>query len=254
RAESNSERGPDAVFRRPRRVDVTLADEGGGPIAGASITLKMDDDRARPVGDAVETDADGRAAIVGLDPAAGRLAVFESSGTPADVRKIGVVNVTAGDARLDAKLPRVRSLVVRVTTDGARKLPAGWKVLVNSTWTEAVESDEAAAELHLAARPHAEDRSLSVTLRADGYRDVNLKAPAAADVVEAAFDHGVAVLADIRGGAVPGFTPQVWLESWNAEAKQWRYMALVQQVAGKADADGRRRIDRQPPGRYRLRE
>jgi hypothetical protein len=252
RVDSNSERGPDAVFRRPRRVVVTLREDGGGPIAGASITLKTDDDRARPVGEAVDTDADGRAEIAGLDPGVGRLVVFESSGTPADVRRLGTADVAPGDAKLDAKLPRIRSVTVRVTTEGERKLPAGWKLLVDSTWTDGAEGDESAGEIRFTARPHVADGSLRLLLRAEGYRDVNVTVAAGADVADASFDRGVAILADVRG-VVPAWTPQVWLERANDDGS-WRSAAIVQQATTRTDADGRRRIERQPPGRYRLRE
>jgi hypothetical protein len=252
RADSNSERGPDAVFRRPRRVVVSLRDDGGGPIAGASITLKMDDDRGRPVGEAVDTDESGRAEIGGLDPSVGRLVVFESSGKPADVRRLGVVDVGPADANLDAKLPRIRVATVRVTTEGERKLPAGWKLLIDSTWTENAEADEAQAEIRFTARPHATDGSLRLLLRADGYRDVFVAVPAGADVVDAAFDRGVVILADVRG-VVPAWTPQVFLETTGDDGA-WRGVGIVQQMTSRADADGRRRIERQPPGRYRLRE
>jgi hypothetical protein len=252
RVDSNLERGPDAVFRRPRRVDVTLLEDGGTPIVGASIALKADDERARPVGDAVETDADGRAAIEGLDPSVGRVAVFESSSTPSDVRKIGVVDVTRGDARLDARLPRARSLTVRVTTDGERRLPAGWTVMVDGAWSDGVEPDESAAELRLRARPHAADRSLYLLLRVEGYRDVMITAPASADVVDAAFDHGVVVLAEVRvGGAV--LTPQAWLEAWDETQKTWRPTTQVP-FARPNEPSTTRRVERQPPGRYRLRD
>jgi hypothetical protein len=72
------------------------------------------------------------------------------------------------------------------------------------------------------------------------------------DVVDAAFDRGVTIVADVRG-IVPAWTPQVWLER-TMDDGTLRAFGVLQQITTKTDSDGRRRVERKSPGRYRLRE
>jgi len=247
--DSNLERGLDAVFRRPRRVDFRISEEGGGPIAGASVLLKTDDGRQRPIAEGVSTDAEGRAHFDGLDPALGRLAAFVALG--ADVRRIGAADVTNGDATVEGMLPRARTVTLRVTTEGERKLPAGCKAMVDNQWIDSPETDDAAAEIRVTARPHAANGQLGITLRADGFRDVFVAAPAGKDVADAAFDKGVAILADVRTSGT-SWNPQVWLERWSEAESGFRIASSV--LGARRDEEGLYHVERQPPGRYRMTE
>ena len=152
-APTTGERGNDVVFARPRRVVVSMKDDTVSPLAGVLVRIK--DAGGATAADDETTGDDGTVTFSGLEPGAGKLFVESHSGNPPDVRPRGAVDVSKGDARLDAVLPRVRQVTLRVSVEGERKLPEKWRLLVESLWCEDAVSDDAASEIRFSARPRA---------------------------------------------------------------------------------------------------
>ncbi len=250
--------GGEARFMRPRSVGVLVLDAEGRPVPGVEISLRIGN--VREAAGARRTGEDGRVRFADLEPDLGLLDVWAKTDAPPDARWVAAVDLAKGDANVRIRLPRTREVVLRVTTDGERRLPPAWRLLVNQTW-EASATTDAPSDIRLVVRERSPGEPVRVVLRADGWNDAEADVSCAPGdgplVAELALVRGVTLWADFRPppqAALRETYVQAQLERWSEDARQWlawRDRPLLGAQRPR-ETDGRYRFDAMPPGRYRI--
>ncbi len=120
--------GPEVSFRRSRRITVVLHNPEGSPLEGKYVRAYNQGNN--PLGEAVETDEEGRATLGDLFGGLADVRVSNSPKPYARSRVVGSVDLEQGDGHLDVILDDERHVSARLTLliDGRTQLPARFLV------------------------------------------------------------------------------------------------------------------------------
>lgn len=167
-----ADRGPEVAFRPARRVDVVLRDERGGPVAGMPVLIG---EASYPMTEATPTDSDGHARFDDLFPLGWRAQarVLDVVRPIAGIdmgEPIGEVDLTKSDGRVEAVIPALRHVRIRVTIDGRPGLPGAFgQLIVKHKSLRRTDEDPEAGLIQSQWR--GKETELPVYLSAPGYTD-----------------------------------------------------------------------------------
>ena len=254
-AKDGADEGSEASFLRGRTGEVRLVERGGVPVAG--MALRLHNAGNQPLDDAVVTDADGRARFEGLSPATGRVEVLGPGEWPV---WFGTVDISSSDASVEWTVPAERSVVLRVTLDGVRRLPAAFKVSGSAVQATGLTEDPATAEIRFRVRPPRCAETAFMTLYGEGICAADFKVPTAGGepvVIDLPLTAGRTLTARILlpAGVAERAPEAILLERWGASDARWLRAFVPSAANGVVPGDdGIARLGPLPPGRYRLRD
>jgi RNA polymerase sigma-70 factor (ECF subfamily) len=265
-AKDFDERGPDTSFLRERKIVVTLVEPDGRPAAG--VALQCRDQGHNAIWIAVVTDAEGRAEFAGLSPLQGLVDVYLSDENRFADRWIGTVNVRERDARVTWTIPAARDVTLRITVDGERRIPPGFRVSSSSAIVGDRRDDESAGTVSVRARPSRDGKEFPLGVSADGRASATCLVPAGFGpvTVDVTIPRGVTFVGRVLGPpkarfrvAVPGLAGgylNVVLEAFDETTRKWSrtFPASAYREGFTPDTDGVVRIPLLRPGSYRLRD
>ena len=237
-------------FRRPRTLEVRVAEAGVTGLAGVGVSLAAKPYVEGPWDAPAPTDADGRVTFQGLPAMTYDVYAYPTPDRPHGVR-MGTVDLTGADRTRVLVVGPERELVARVAIDGRSAIPERlWWTVEHAVVVEAV-VDRAAATLRLRLRSSPELLGDPVlTVGGDLVRSKTVRArwpePGGAGTVDVALAGTPEIVAEIRSD--PDDDGDVFVErwcGWNTESP-W----LVDHGAWP-DLVGRTRL-LLDPGRYRL--
>jgi hypothetical protein len=254
--------GPTVFFTKPRSVEVRLTYPDGEPAKGFRVVVANlgNNDLHVPV----PTDAEGVARIHGLyaaPPGLPALVDVKAAAGPgsASAVPIGTLDLSTGDALLEATVERLRDVVLHVRLDGEPGLPPSFLVRLGGDWFRGddFQRDSARGTLRCRWRPAGAGGATFLEIDAPGYLPIQTQAvvPAAPAAIEATLDlvRGGRVLAKIA--PPPGGFHRLQLQAWDAAADRWELAFAGMpgvRPPDQANAQGEVLYPPVHPGRYRV--
>lgn len=235
--------GAPTSFRRPRSVHARVLDTAGRPAPGIELELRnQGNNRLLPVR---RTDERGEATFEGLWGWRTQVCT--------DGETLGIVDLDAGDGRLEARLPSFRELSIRLRVDGEPGLPPTYRLWLGPG-TRMLSEDPATGLVRARCRVGAKTQRIHAS--APGFLDADVEFdPESHEVVDVDLRRGGALLAHVappRSGRV-----RLRCEAWDAEKQRWQ-TGSAHQVRDERFApnapDGDYLFRGLKPGRYRVRD
>jgi hypothetical protein len=253
--------GNPTSFRRARRIEVEVREEGGVAPQGLAVVARSQG--GSPIGPAVPLDAEGRAVLDGLH--GGLVEVHLTPlGDDWGQQAIGTVDLDAGDGRVTAVVPRARRGLVRVRIDGVAGLPESYHLSAGVSKTTDLVEDPERGEIAFTWRPRQGAAEGTAQFLASGYLrrgraatlgeqspwDTLPLAQPEPDLIEVDLERGGALLVRVR--PPKDGRARVLLQRWDEARAGWAPHEVVGRMTAIAgQLLERERIAPLRPGRYR---
>ncbi len=205
---SNPADGAPTSFRRPRRIDVTVLDESGRPASGVRVEVRSEGNNL--LLPRATTDSAGTAAFEGLWGWRTRVI--------ANGYELATVDLEAGDAHVEGRLPSFEEASIRFRVDGEPRLPPVYRIWCGSGG-RTVSEDPATGTVRMLFESDGQAHSLHIT--APGFLTVDVPFdPDTGDVVDVDLRRGGALLARARPPHTGAMRLRV--EAWDPVEERWR--------------------------------
>jgi hypothetical protein len=242
-----SDTGAEISFRRPRRVEVRVRDSLREPVSGLAVDAR--DEGNNPMTPHSVTDAEGRAVLEGFW--GGRVGICWRPIRAPHWRGIliGTVDLDPGDAQLDLEIGREQTVVLDVSIDGRRRLPATFDIRVGDSYPESLEEDAERGTVRFVMRSYDTTGKSTVTMNARGFQRLSARVPRSPFGEEVRLPMALTSSVTLKIEVIPA--PDHWYaltcERWDEWRRVWAF----------SDSPVRRSVDIYEaiglaPGRYRV--
>jgi hypothetical protein len=257
-AGNGGELGRPTSFRVARKIEVVATWPDGSPASGLFVVARNLGNN--PLREPVPLDGEGRATIAGLH--GGLATVFlVVPGEAASGRGIGSVDLDAGDARLEVVVPRPRRVLLRLSVDGEKRLPAKWSASVGRMPLIDVEEDPEAGEISFSWLPGSEGAQGWLSFTAPGLLPgASFEGPGGLLALAGAGEEPEVLDVDLRSGgalAAKALLPadksaSLVLQRFHGPDGAWTQVGAPRSELVAVGSVGVQRFAPLAPGRYRV--
>jgi hypothetical protein len=242
---SGDDTGPETTFRIPRRVEVVVRDTAREPVRGMVIEVRK---QGRLIPPHAATDGEGRALLDGFWGELVDVYMGSFSGSRQPAVLLGTLDLERGDGKLEVEIGAERIVVLDVSIDGERRLPATFDISVSNGHTGLIEEDAARGTVRFAVRPHDPAEPMSVTMSAPDSSSLTATIPLRSPGEEIRLPMALAGATTLLVELIAPQDSYCMLSHQRWDEKTGTWISLGQLIG----LNGREEIHALPKGRYRI--